>query len=516
MWLDVTAAVDAAPPDGLLDGPADAHITSALDGHALGRAYVEALDPEVRARHGRHYTPADLAARVWDSTRVALGLGVRGQRLPGLVRDPAAGGGALLIPPLREHINAVARVDPALAIAGLAQVIEGIDTDPVATWLASVVLVAEVLPVVAEMPARLRRPLPALVRVGDGLAEHRLARAVVMNPPYGRVKLSPEDRERYAGLLHGHANIYGIFMGAALASLEAKGVMSVLVPTSFASGLYFSRLRKALVRDSTLRGMTFVASRDGVFSGVLQETCIATFSRTRATYTHVATSNGAVHSVARVAAPRTDGPWLLPRRADDAPVAAAAAAMPSTLASIGWRASTGPLVWNRRKDDLHARPGHHRLPVLWGGDIATGQVVRDSARNRHRYLTIASDRDRTVMALEGPAVLVQRTTAPEQRRRLVVADLTPEVLAQWGGLVVIENHVNVLRPAVAEPLLDRATLARVLATPTLDRVMRSLTGSVAVSAYELAALRLPSASVLATWVDLHDDALDAAVADAYR
>lgn len=115
------------------------------DGHALGRAYLEALDADVRARHGRHYTPSDLAQRVWASARTALGHGTRSKRLSGLVRDPAAGGGALLLPPLREHLAAVTRTDPGLALAGLSQHIEGIDTDPVAAWLASVVLAAEAL-----------------------------------------------------------------------------------------------------------------------------------------------------------------------------------------------------------------------------------------------------------------------------------------------------------------------------------------------------------------------------------
>ncbi len=262
--------------------------------------------------------------------------------------------------------------------------------------------------------------------------------------------------------------------------------------------------------------MTFVQSRGGVFSGVLQETCIATFTRgSRPRLTRIAVANGAVHPVARVPVQRTSSPWLLPRRAEDAPVAAAAALMPATLADLGWRASTGPLVWNRRSDDLHARKGRDRYPVLWGADLATGAVVKHRSRRSLRWLATTSDRDRKTMVQTQPAVLVQRTTAPEQTRRLVVADLSPAVLTQWGGGVVVENHVNVLRPS-GVPVVPRATLARVLATPTLDRVMRSIAGSVAVSAYELAALRFPPATQVAAWGDLDDQALAAAVSDAYR
>lgn len=515
-WLDVTQAVDAPPPMDLLDGVPDPGVTPALDGHGLGLAYVEALDRDVRARHGRHYTPADLAHRVWETARAALGFGVAARALPGLVRDPAAGAGALLLPPLREHLAASAGVDPSVVIARLGQVLEGVDTDPLASWLGSVILAAEALPVLVKVPERLRRPLPGLVRVGDGLADRRVARVIVMNPPYGRVRLDEADRLRFAGVLSGHANLYAIFMGQALESLDSRGVLAVLVPTSFTSGAYFERLRGQLVAKSSLRSLTFVANRDGVFSGVLQETCIATFSRRRAVRTRISVANGEVHEIARVAAPRTSEPWLLPRRADDATIAAAASAMPLTLAGAGWRASTGPLVWNRRASDLFPRRGLNRHPVLWGADIADGQVRRHRSRSSMRWLRTRDDRDRHTMLLRDPAVLVQRTTAPEQTRRLVVADLTSETIADWGGSLVVENHVNVLRSTVPEPAIDRTTLARVLATDTLDRVMRSLAGSVAVSAYELAALRLPSVETMATWPGLDDARLAAAVAAAYR
>ncbi|WP_188037077.1 Eco57I restriction-modification methylase domain-containing protein [Actinotalea sp. JY-7885] len=512
-WLDVSWAVEAAVPAVQQATPLVGF--AALSGSALGRAYVEALDPAVRARHGRHYTPDDLAGRLWDATRRTLGFGVRSQPMPGLVRDPAAGGGALLIPALREHLAATARANPAMSLAGLTQAVHGIDTDPAAAWLASVVLAAECLPTIAEIPARLRHPVPQLVHVGDGLAPASLARVALMNPPYGRVKLSVADRNRWDSVLLGHANLYALFMAHGAESLERDGVLAALVPTSWTSGLYFSRLRELLGSDLTLRSVTFVESRGGVFSGVLQETCLAVFSKRKARYTNIALSNGAVHPVARVPAPRGSGPWLLPRRGSDAPVAAAAASMPLTLARAGWRVSTGPLVWNRRKDDLHARTGKGRAPILWGADIATGAVRRDRTRNQQRYLKIRDAADRRTMVLDTPAVLVQRTTAPEQTRRLVVADLPPEVLATWGGEIIVENHVNVLRPVDPEPMINRATLARVLATTTLDRVMRSLSGSVAVSAFELSALPLPDAATLRGWCDLEGEALERAVARAY-
>ncbi|MGH8574861.1 MAG: restriction endonuclease, partial [Gammaproteobacteria bacterium] len=78
--------------------------------------------------------------------------------------------------------------------------------------MANVLMAAESLPLLAAVPARRRRPFPALIRLGDGLQRNELgASAIVMNPPYGRVRLTPEDRARFAPTLYGHANLYGLF-----------------------------------------------------------------------------------------------------------------------------------------------------------------------------------------------------------------------------------------------------------------------------------------------------------------
>lgn len=512
-WLDVRHALAAQPPTGLANPPAPV-VTGDQD---LGSAYVAALSAEVRARHGRHYTPTPLAEQLWMMTRAALGHSSVPRRLVGLVRDPACGAGALLLPALREHIAASVHTDPELTLVGLPNLIQGIDADPAAVWLANVVLAAEALPVLASVPASRRRPLPALARTGDGLARrNQPARVLLMNPPYGRVRLSTDERERFAHVLYGHANLYGLFMGAALEDLDERGVLAALVPTSFTAGKYFASLRAELSRSAPLRSATFVADRAGVFTGVLQETCLAVFTRRKAQRTEIATMNSHLSAVAKVKSPRGGGPWLLPRRADDAHIAAAAAAMPATLAGHGWRVSTGPLVWNRRRDDLgpHAAPG--RLPVLWAADLDGGRLRRDGARDQLRYLRLRGPEERAVLALSTPAVLVQRTTAPEQSRRLVCLELTDDDLHSWGGSLVVENHVNVLRPTVAGSALTRGLLARLLGTDVIDRVARSLSGSVALSAYELESLPLPGEEVLARWQDLDGVALDRAVVEAYR
>jgi adenine-specific DNA-methyltransferase len=516
-WLDVSWAVGTEVPAAV----GRSNRSAVLDGMSaaeIGEAYTSTLVATERARHGRHYTPATLAENLWAMSKRALGW-KRPQALTGLVRDRACGAGALLLPPLREHLAAAARVDAQVALAGLPNYVSGIDNDPHAVWLANVLLASEMLPILSRTERARRRPLPALVMLGDGLAKLDAQSLVeIMNPPYGRVRLSTTERERFAATLYGHANLYGLFMAAGVDDLEPRGVLAALVPTSFLAGRYFENLRAMLARAAPLREVEFAVDRSESFEGVLQETCLATFSPKLSRRTTVSVASRSITPVAKVATPRTRRPWLLPRCPADAPVAAAAAGMDLTLAAAGYRVSTGPLVWNRRKADLSAEETRNSVPVLWAADIDGSVIHRDQHRDHQRYLSLRGN-DERIMVLTEPAVLVQRTTAPEQSRRLVAAPLTSEKLADWGGRIVVENHVNVVRPlssSLFDSLLDVWNLWRLLATDIADRVLRCMSGSVAVSAYELEALPLPAAELVKSWSTLSDADFDHAVAAAYR
>ena len=89
-----------------------------------------------------------------------------------------------------------------------------------------------------------------------------------------------------------------------------------------------------------------------------------------------------------------------------------------------------------------------------------------------------------------PCVLLQRTTAKEQCRRLIAAEL-PATFIEDHGAVVIENHLNMIKPLNGTPRVAPAALAVLLNSNVVDQVFRCINGSVAVSAYELGALPLP-------------------------
>lgn len=95
-WLGLETAIGGLAPAPQAAHPAD---LAGLTGFDVGAKYVVALAVSTRSRHGRHYTPAPLAGHLWAMAHLALGQRGPGLSLPGLVRDPACGAGALLLPP---------------------------------------------------------------------------------------------------------------------------------------------------------------------------------------------------------------------------------------------------------------------------------------------------------------------------------------------------------------------------------------------------------------------------------
>lgn len=461
----------------------------------LGALYTDALPPVHRAKHGIFYTPAALARRLLDQAEHAGHDWRAGQAI-----DPACGAGAFLVEAAIRMMAALPGADPAIVLSALGARLRGWDIDPFAVWLANLAVEAVALPLVVAAGRRLGQVAErrdALAELADAGGRHEL---VMGNPPFGKVKDTPALRARFGRSLHGHPNLYGIFTDLAVRLARPDGgIVAWLTPASFLAGHYFKALRQLLQTEAAPVTLDLVESRKDVFADVLQEVVLSTFrrgpTRRRAACAVVlAGPDGlTVRPTGSLVLPKDPGgPWILPRRAEDAAFVARMRQMPARLADWGYRVSTGPLVWNRHKTQLHARPARGRVPVIWAEAVTQdGRFVLKATKKNHvLWFEPVGPADPNIVTR--PCVLVQRTTAKEQRRRLIAAELPAELFARHGR-VSVENHLNMIVPIAPEPPVPVSGVAKFLATPTADRVLRCINASVAVSASELAAMPLPAA-----------------------
>jgi adenine-specific DNA-methyltransferase len=492
---------------------------------ALSTAYAELLPARMRVRRGVYFTPPPVAARLLDMA-AAAGCDWAVAR----VIDPSCGAGAFLVP-VAERMRRTALAAGADAEAVLAQVehrLAGIELDPFAAWMARVFVRAVTL---AECAAA-GRPSRPRIRVADALrclaagdvgAEWDL---VVGNPPFGRRRLPSELRHEYRESLFGHANLYGLFTHLGVRLTRPGGLLAHVTPTSFLGGQYFTRLRELLLRDAPPTAVDFVRDRAGVFAGVLQETALVVFARSRPSvavrvgeFVPRRRAGDVLHVGSYPAPAAGSGPWILPRAAGQTDLVAALHGMRHRLADYGYEVSTGPLVWNRHRPQLRWKRERGAFPVVWAAAVLPAGTFDFRAAEARRPLFIQVRADQPHLLQRRACIVLQRTTAKEQARRLVAAVMPEEFVAAAGG-VVVENHLNVVRATTPTPVVEPEILVRFLNSAALDLVFRCISGSVAVSSYELESLPLPAPEVAvaiarAAAADAAPLVVDALLAQAY-
>lgn len=490
--IELVPLSESAKTLALTMGRAAATMVEGEASFLVGTLYTEMIPSKTRSEYGVYYTPPALCERLLDMV-TQVGVDWRSAR----VLDPACGGGAFLAPVSRRMLKALEGIAPESAVMNIVARLVGYEVDPFAAWMSQVFVEATLDPLCRAAGVR----LPILVEVCDSC--ERLPKddgfdLVVGNPPYGRITLSPKLRERYRRSLYGHANLYGVFTDIALRFASPGGIIGYVTPTSFLAGEYFKALRGLLAREAPPAAIDFIMERRGVFADVLQETLLAVYRRggqqnsgevhfisAKADATIKITSAGTFALPAK-----PDRPWLIPRSETDTELIRAAKLMPHRLRDYGYKVSTGPLVWNRHRESLRDSPGVGRFPLIWAESVRPNGtfVFRAEKRNHVPYFE-PTENERWVVT-SFPCVLLQRTTAKEQDRRLIAAEL-PQSFIGANGAVVVENHLNMVRPVQDQPGASTAAIAALLNTKVLDDVFRCINGSVAVSAYEVEALPLP-------------------------
>ncbi len=461
-------------------------------GYLIGTIYTALLPPDLRTRLGAYYTPPCLVSRLMDQAEAAGFDWADGSAL-----DPACGGGAFLAPLALRMVQAMDKAEPAFILASLSHRLRGFEIDPFAAWMSQTLLEIALMPLANAAG----KPVPRLALTVDSLRHEpeRTFSLVIGNPPYGRLTLDTDTRAKFARSLYGHANLYGVFTDQAIRWTQEGGVFAFLTPTSFLGGQYFKALRRLILDEAPPFSLEFVSDREGVFDDVLQETLLAVYRKGVSTagppFVAALRPKGL-----RVLEIETLGPvrlpehgeeaWLLPRNRAQASLLGNLCRMPTRMKDLDYSVSTGPLVWNRHRKQLREKGGAANVyPIIWAESVRPDGFEFSHERTNHVPF-IRIEKGQEWLVFDQPCVLCQRTTAKEQGRRLAAAVL-PESFLRLHGCVVVENHLNMVI-AGEKAVVSPETISILLNSNAADLAFRCISGSVAVSAYELNALPLPS------------------------
>jgi adenine-specific DNA-methyltransferase len=500
-------------------------------GYYISSIYTKMMPAERRASWGVFYTPPAIVNQLIDNV-TKNGFNWR----TGRILDPACGGGAFLAPLALKLVKESPDKNFSVILEDIEARLKGYEIDCFAAWMSMVFLDAALLDIYIaashdneyspeddeneqiqkesppnRVPApRVRRRqksifIKNIVEVRNTLTSagtnNEFFDLIIGNPPYGKVSLEPYLRESYSRSLYGHANLYGLFMDAALRLSNPGALIALVTSTSYLGGMYFKALRRLFLHEAPPVSMDFIEDRKGVFDEVLQETMITLFKKnkkkTPCININIVKANGSEspvevkHIGQFVMNPRDNEPWKIPRNEVHLVLFENIKKMKYRLENLGYTAITGQLVWNRHKSQLKDDLMENSYPLIWAESIMSDESFRFnySRKNHKPYFKLQGNQ--AYLLTKEECILVQRTTAKEQRKRIMAAILPGPFVDKYKG-VVVENHLNIIKPIAGnKACISLEALKFILNANALDMVFRSMNGSVAVSAYELKSLPMP-------------------------
>jgi adenine-specific DNA-methyltransferase len=476
----------------------------------LSSAFALWVEAEVRSTKAMFFTPPILAERLIDS------LLMRGASFDGDIwHDPAGGGGAFIAPLADRFCRKLIAESksPSEILMWVSTCITAIELDPTLGYLAS-----EYVNMILSKQIRETGEKPELqIFQADTLAycQSNVFDVVICNPPYR--KLNSEEIYKYkfehADVIAGQSNLYGLFMKRCIQLLKEDGLVGLVTPTSFVSGLHFKKLRKYLLSNSELLQIDFIQERSGIFIGVEQGAVATVFQKkllqkSTQKLTGSVVSNlykGRIQTISTVYLDSESPVWMIPRKISDLDLVRHATKCRSTISDYGYVIRIGNFVAYRDTRTTYTKEslpknGLGIYPLIWAADINANRVLRhgqDGAK-RGDVLYVKNDPSNLFLGVEAtPSIAIQRVTSPDQKRRLIAAPVPRLLINKWGG-VIGENHVVFLVPAVPKPILNTAQMVKLISSSSVDILYRCMSGAVNISAHELNNLPLPCPENLKT------------------
>lgn len=329
--------------------------------------------------------------------------------------------------------------------------------------------------------------------------------AVILNPPYQKMRSDSAERGILRGLGIETSNLYTAFVALSLRAIRAGGELIAITPRSFCNGPYFTSFRKDLLRQSSLTHVHTFDSRNVAFGqdAVLQENVIFRAERGVSQAPVVAVEWSASGDPADVT--RREIPFeqvVQPGDADafihiaadewDSRVAGMLRALAGRLELLGLQVSTGRVVDFRVKELLLDMPEAGAVPLIYPSHFSKGAIAWPRVDSKKPNALRRAGEVENQLNPTGTYVLVKRLSSKEERRRVVAAVFTPS--AAPGEFVAFENHLNYFhcRGRGIPHVLARG-LSAYLNSTLVDSYFRQFNGHTQVNATDLRKLPYPSA-----------------------
>lgn len=509
-------------------------ITSHLSGHHLNgfsevynliNQHDTFIGKDVKKKLGQFYTPSIIVKRMC----LDLKHNLKKLKSKDLIIDPACGTGIFIIE-IIEQLKSI--FTPNKLINYVANNIFAYDVNPFAVVVTKLNVIYALLKNFPHMDKEILQ----LVTTRNALdnikwkntiteKEINVYKLILGNPPYFKLNNKLIKRiEGYDEILYGQPNIYSFFMYWAIQHLQPEGTMSLIVPQSIRSGLYFKKLRSKM-KDLQVRSIIHIDSRQNVFDRAEQAVLIICLenrpiadSKTKIQFFDATGKIGTQFTVSRsklMLDERNNHVFIISKRLEMYTILEKVLLNGSILDNENSEVkfSNGLFVWNQHKHDL-VDMDKKAIPIIYGGNVQP--LVFDfspcSSNAERKQFAYVSEKTNTYV-LSGKRLLIQRTTNFEKDIRLKSCLISDDFIKKY-PLYFLENHINFLCSTKSKnEILNLQTMyyyLGVLNSKLLNYIFSSKSGNTQVSANELNALPFPNKGIedISQFVSGHLDDLD--------
>lgn len=280
---------------------------------------------------------------------------------------------------------------------------------------------------------------------------------IIGNPPYFELKLNEEIKKKYFDIIKGRVNIFSLFIKTGLDLLKDGGYLAYVVPPSMNNGAYFSKLRKYIIKNSSLEYLHIIDGADN-FHLANQKVMLIILKKTNSKKSskYIFKKNGITIF--------TEDKKFLNKAYKNT----------VSLKDIGYTVKTGSIIWNEHKEKLTNDKNNSTL-LIWASNINNGKIIIGYTKGKPQYIkNISND-----LIIKSRVVVVNRITGSSKDINIKAAIVNEKEF-------VCENHVNVIYMSKnANQNYSLEDIFKALQDKINIKVMRLISGNTQISKTEL-------------------------------
>ncbi len=340
----------------------------------------------------------------------------------------------------------------------------------------------------------------------EGLKDRGYTHAI-LNPPYKKINSKSAHRLALRSVGIETVNLYSAFVALVVGEATPGGQIVAIIPRSFCNGPYYRPFRDFIFERAAIRHMHLFESRNKAFKDdkVLQENIIIRLERggpqgpvTVSTSTDDSFSDLTIHEhpFDRIVFPDDPERFIHVPTTTEKSAIELSPAVRYSLADIGVKVSTGPVVDFRLKAHLRDMPEPCAVPLIYPGHLSITGTVWPVPGLKKPNAIMRNDETEKWLYPNGFYCVVRRFSSKEEKRRVVASVVDPAAFGDH-SMLGFENHMNLFhenKHGLPEALARG--LVVFLNTTAVDEHFRRFNGHTQVNATDLKLMKYPSRDTL--------------------